>query len=342
MSRRLQMALGVGLGGGLIYLFLRQADLAGVGRALRMANPWYIVAAVVAVLFNQLQRAWRWHFLLRPLGRVRTRPLLECTLIGWGVSLVLPGRLGELARPVSLSRRTSVPASAAIGSVVLERAFDGLTVLVMLGVYLAFFPPPTGLDAQGRLVLETMRTTGMLMLAGLVVVGTMTVLAMRSARMRAFVNRMSERWLPGPVGKLAASFMAGMAGLRSPMLIAAIALNSLLLWGNILLIYVLLFSAFDIDLPAYASMPLVAVLVIGVMVPTPGAVGGFHKAAQIGLVNMWGVDNTVAVAYAIVAHAVGFLPHGILGLILLAREGLSLGAVRRLGNGASGKVRPEV
>ena len=330
MSRRVQLGLGLGLAIALSYLVLRQADLAAVGQAMRMANLWYIAAAIAAIMFNQLQRAWRWHYLLLPLGSVPTRPLVDCTFIGWGVTLALPGRLGELARPVLLSRRAPVPAVGAIGSIVLERAFDGLTVLVMLATYLAFLPPPTGLDSQGQMVLETMRTTGMLLLAGLVVLGLITVLAMRSDRMRALVGSLNER-LPGKLGQLTSGFMAGMAGLRSPLLIAAISVHSLLLWANITFVYVLLFWAFDLQLPAYAAIPLVAVLVIGVMVPTPGAVGSFHAAAQIGLVNMWGVGNDAAIAYAIVAHAVAFLP-GVIGLIMLARQGLTLGAMRELGS----------
>lgn len=334
MSRRVQMTLGVGLAVGLSYLFLRQADLAGVGDALLLADPWLIAAAVFLVLFNQLQRAWRWHYLLLPLARVPTRPLLECTLIGWGVSLALPGRLGEVVRPVLLAQRTRVSATAAMGSVVLERAFDALTVLLLLAGYLAFFPPPANLDGDGRLVMDAMRTTGMLMLVGLLVMGMITVLAMRNQRARETVIRLNERWLPPPIGRLASSFMTGMSGLRNPGLVAAISISSLLLWGVILSVYIVLFHAFGLSLPYYASMPLLALLVIGVMIPTPGAVGSFHKAAQIGLVSLWGIDNNAAVAYAIVAHAVGFLPHGLIGLLLLARQGLSLGAMRRLGRAA--------
>jgi hypothetical protein len=71
-------------------------------------------------------------------------------------------------------------------------------------------------------------------------------------------------------------------------------------------------------------------LVVGVMIPTPAGVGSFHKAAQLALVGMWGVDNDLAVAYAIVSHAVAFIPLAIIGLIVMLREGITLGAIEHM------------
>lgn len=331
MSRRLQATIGVLLAALFVWLFLRQADFTAVGAALRQADLWLIGAAVVTVLLTSLQRAWRWHFLLAPIARVRTWPLLECTLIGWTVSVLLPGRLGEIVRPVLLSRRADVKASAAIGTVVLERIFDSLTVLVLLAFYLTFLPVPPVVDPDGATVLDAMRTAGIGTLVVLVVLGVLTIFAMRSERALAALERLLRRWLPERLAGLAISFLEGMYGLRSPLLLVMISLTSLLLWLTILGTYVLLFHAFGIDLPWYASIPLLALLVLGVIVPTPGAVGSFHKAAQVGLVSLFAVDNDLAIAYAIVSHAVGFLPLALLGLLLLLSEGLSLASLERMG-----------
>ncbi len=331
MTRRIQLLVGLGLSVLLTWLFLRQAHFGRVGAALAGANLAWLLAAVAAVLIGQLQRAWRWHMLLLPLGRVPLRPLLECTLMGWGVTTVLPGRLGEIVRPVLLSRRTQIRASAAIGSVVLERAFDALAMLILLAGYLAFLPPPAVLTDEGQVALDAMRTTGMLLLAGLVAGFTATALAMRSDRFQRGLQQVLDRWLPSRTAAMATGFLAGMSGLKSPWLILGILGHSLMIWSSIVFMYVLLFWAFSIQLAFYAAIPLVAVLVIGVMVPTPGAVGAFHAAAQIGLVGLWAVDNDTAIAFAIVAHAVAFVPHSSIGLILLMREGLSLASVRELG-----------
>ncbi len=331
MSRRTQLVVGLLLAAGLVWLFLRQADLREVWKALRDADPLWILAALGAILLTTLPRAWRWRQLLSPLGTVGLRPLVECTLMGWTVSVVLPGRLGEIVRPVLLARRTPIRASAAIGSVVLERVFDVVAVVLYLGIYLAVFPPPPRLEGDAVAVFDAIRLAGMLGAVGIATGGVVVVAASRNAALHARYEALAESWLPARVSSIAASFLEGMSGLRSPWLVARIIASSMLLWGVIHSMYVVMFWAFRIDLPAYASIPLVALLVVGVVVPTPAAVGAFHKAAQIGLVTLFGVDNDVAVAFAIVSHTIGFLPLGALGALLLAREGLTFAALRRLG-----------
>ncbi len=335
MSRRLHLVVGLLLAAVLVWLFLRQADLEQVWTALRNADPAWILASLAAVVLTVLPRAWRWRQLLSPLDTVALRPLIDCTLMGWTVTVALPGRLGEIVRPVLLARRTPIRASAAVGSIVLERLFDVVAVMLYLGIYLAVFPPPPRLEGDGAAVFEVMRLIGTLGLAGVVLAGVIAVAASRSAKLHDGVEKLAASWLPAKAASIVDSFLDGMSGLKSPWLVARIIGSSMLLWGIIHLMYVVQFWAFDIDLPAYASIPLVALLVVGVIVPTPAAVGAFHKAAQIGLVTLFGVDNDVAVAYAIVSHTVGFLPLGLLGALLLVREGLTLGALRRMGE-ASG------
>ncbi len=111
---------------------------------------------------------------------------------------------------------------------------------------------------------------------------------------------------------------------------ARVMLWSLALWGVQTLTYAWLFIAFGFELGPAAAIPLLALLVVGAAVPTPAAIGSFHAAAQLGLVGLFGVDNDAAVAYAIVSHAVAFLPLAAIGLALLVRAGLTRASVQRL------------
>ncbi len=333
-SRKIQGAVGVAVSLVLLWLFVRRADLAQVLEIVRAARAGYVAAAVGLVLVNQLQRAARWGLILRPVARVRFWPRLESTLIGWSVTTLLPGRLGELVRPVLLSRRERLSASATIASVVLERAFDALAVLLLLAAYLAFLPPPPALDQEGRAVLGALHGAGLVALAVTIAGGLLLAVGLRSDAVRRAADAWTRRLLPDRVAQVARRFVDGLAGLRSPLLVGRILLSSLLLWLTIAATYALLFRAFRLALPVAAAIPVVAILVLGVMVPTPGAIGSFHKAAQVALVSLWRVDNDTAVAYAIVGHAVAFLPHALIGLLLLARAGLTLEAARRIGSEA--------
>jgi uncharacterized membrane protein YbhN (UPF0104 family) len=73
-----------------------------------------------------------------------------------------------------------------------------------------------------------------------------------------------------------------------------------------------------------------ALLVVGVAVPTPGGVGGYHEAFRIGATALYGAANDQAISAAIVMHAISFIPISLAGLMFMAREGLNLGRVRDL------------
>jgi len=327
-SRRVQMAVGAGLAALLLWLFLRGVDFRELLVQLRQADYRWVLAATVLTLVVTVQRAWRWHYLLLPLKSIPLAPLTATIFMGWTFTALLPGRLGEVARPVLLGRRENISKTAAFATIVLERLFDLMAVLLILVGYLLFFPLPSGLDGDGVAIIAAVRASGFAALVGFVVaVGFLGGAQLMPRRTDALLVRLCN-WLPGSVGDkllpLGRSFLSGFAGIKDPRLIATIVTHSLLIWGNILVTYYLLFFAFDIVLPFYAVMPLIVMVVIGVIVPTPGAVGAFHYATQLALVNLWGVSMGQATSYALVTHAVVFVPITLIGLVLLSREGLSL------------------
>ena len=320
------MALAVVLG----WLFLRQADAERVLEALRSAHPGWVTLAVGLTFVSMWVRSWRWRARLLPVARPPLMSMFQCLLMGWSVSVFLPGRLGEVVRPLALARRTGISGSAAIATVVLERVFDAFAVLLLLAAYLVFFPAPTRLTGDGAAVLGLLRTTGLLALL-VVVAGLVLVwIAVRSPAVSGRILETADRLLPVRVAGWVRSFVAGLGGLKRPHMAAVIIVQSILLWSVIVALYVALFVAMDIDVPWFAALPLVALVVVGVLVPTPAAVGSFHKAAQIGLASLWAVANDPAVAYAILSHAVAMFPTGLVGLGLLVREGFGWAEIREL------------
>jgi uncharacterized membrane protein YbhN (UPF0104 family) len=92
--------------------------------------------------------------------------------------------------------------------------------------------------------------------------------------------------------------------------------------------------AFHFAIPFTGSFLLLALLVLGVAVPTPGAIGGFHEAFRVGATMFYGAPDEAAVGAAIVLHAFSILPALLLGLFFAAQEGLNLGGMRRLADRA--------
>ena len=78
------------------------------------------------------------------------------------------------------------------------------------------------------------------------------------------------------------------------------------------------------------SFLVMTILVVGVAMPTPGAVGGFHAAYQIAVQSFFGAPDDRAIGAAIVLHAISFVPVTLLGLVFMAREGLTLAGAKAL------------
>jgi hypothetical protein len=250
-------------------------------------------------------------------------------MVGFASGLLVP-RAGELLRPWLVSRRYPISTSAGFATIILERLVDLITVLALFALYLFVLPAPA-VQVEGRL-------TDLIKLGGagagvgaLVVLFFLLALHSNAERVVGAVERLlarTPRWVAEPLGRILQSFSEGLAVLRAPFPhLAKIAAQSLAIWLLIALGFHLNHQAFGIDLPFHATFLLIAFLVVGVAIPTPGMVGGFHAFYLIALSQVFGIDKTTAAAAGIAAHALTNLPILVFGLALLGREGLSLGRV---------------
>jgi len=313
----------------LLAFFFRGMDWADLGRALREARLLPLTGLVLVTLGVYAARAWRWGDLLAPLGRVGFADLFSATMVGFASALLIP-RAGELVRPWLVSRRHAIPISAGFATIILERLFDLITVLVLFALYLFVLPVPQA-QAQGR-AMELAKWLGAAGAA--VALGVLVFLLALHQNAERVVGAAltllgrAPRWLRDPLARMLHSFSAGLAVLRAPVgHLAKVGLQSLAIWLLIALGFQLNHAAFGIDLPFHATFLLIAFLVVGVMIPTPGMVGGFHAFYLLALGEVFGIDRALAGAAGIAAHALSNLPVLVFGLVLLGREGLSLGRV---------------
>ncbi|MGE5199616.1 MAG: lysylphosphatidylglycerol synthase transmembrane domain-containing protein [Rhodospirillaceae bacterium] len=332
MRAHIRTVIVLALSIGMLAWFLRGADLRGVWTVLRGGRPGLLALALGVTGMTYVFRALRWKYLLRPLGNPPFSAVFKATVIGFAASTLLPARAGEVVRPWVLARREGFSATSAFATIIVERMLDLMTVLLLFGVYLAWSTPAVA--AEHSATFAALKSGGLLAavasVAGLIVV---MVVAGHPERLAGWALRV-ERVLPARVAHAMAhlvhTFLLGLAVVRQPRRLAVSGLLSLPLWLSIALGIWSTSRAFDIEMSYPGAFLMMAVLVVGVSVPTPGAVGGFHKAYQIGAVAFFGVANDRAVGAALVLHAISFLPVTIAGAVFLAQEGLSLSGVRGL------------
>ena len=276
-------------------------------------------------------RAERWQYLLGPLGRTRFSTVFRATVIGFAASAVLPARAGELIRPYLLARREGLSATAAFATIVVERILDLVAVLLLMAAFLLWFDP--GLESRDSAVFQAIRFGGLVMAP--IAVGTLAVMffmAGHPERLHAWVLK-AEAILPARIAamiaRFARTFAEGFAVVRSPARLVAAIAWSIVLWIAIAAGIWAVSVAFGIAMPFTGAWLMLAPLVVGVAVPTPGAVGGFHEAYRIGATGFFGADNDIAVGAAIVLHAISVGPVIIVGLLFIVQDGLKLGGMAR-------------
>jgi uncharacterized membrane protein YbhN (UPF0104 family) len=321
----------------LVVLFLSNVNLWGVLAAIARARPEWLALSLLTTFANLAIRALRWKYLLEPLGPTTFASAFRATAVGFAASAVLPARAGEVIRPYFLARQAPrdqqgrMTATGAFATIILERLLDIVTVLALLASFVFVFGKdlagvnPTGfalVSGPGRAALVSSSCQGSCWRA-IRTAGPRHDAARAGAAVDAGghdrENRREVRPRPG------ATRRPGVPG-RAGVVAAAWLCIALGIWSMAM--------AFSLAIPFTGSFLMIALLTLGVAVPTPGAVGGFHEAFRVGATAFYGAPDEAAVGAAIVLHLFSIGPSLLLGLLFAAREGLNIGTMQRLADQA--------
>src|SRR6266571_936988 len=336
MRSHVRTIIVLALAAGLIALFLRNVDLGRVVAEILHARPEWLALSLATTFANLVIRALRWQYLLEPLGATTFANVFRATAVGSAANNLLPARAGEVIRPYFLARHEQVSATGAFATIIVERLLDTMTVLVLLALYVfvfgrdVAFTNPVGF----RAVKWAGASAAVVSLAALAI---SFVLAKDPARLGDTIERLAKvapSALAALLAKVAEKFARGLVAIRQPgQLLLALAW-SFPLWLSICLGIWSVAVAFRFAIPFTGSFLLLALLVLGVAVPTPGAVGGFHEAFRIGATVFFGAPDSAAVGAAIVLWLFSIGPSLLLGVVFAAQVGLNLGGIRRLADQA--------
>lgn len=334
MLRSRRVWLGIILSVAFIAIFAVRTDFGEIGNAFADANYWWALASLPVYFVAAWFRAWRCKYLLRPLGEMRTRSLFPVVIIGFMANNLIPARAGELVRAYIIGERERVSKMAALGTIAVDRVFDGLALLAFLFIAGAF----AGTSDQLRTIAVSMS-----ILFG---VGIVALLALAlSERFSRWAVGLALRLAPsrfrGQVETLAASFLVGLHSLRRPFDTFAACVTSVISWLLEATMYFMVGLAFDLDLgfDVYLLVTAGANLTISVLA-TQGGVGPFEVVAKEVAMH-FGAGSAVASAYAVALHALLLIPVIALGLYFLWAINLSLGEALRGSAPAKSGPAPE-
>ena len=324
-------ALGLALSAALLWWVFRDVAWSEVGDDLAHANiPLVILSVVVATLVFPL-RAIRWRPILDPVvPRLPFGALWRAVAMGFMANSILPARAGELVRAFAVSRETPVPFSAAFASLVVDRVFDAVVVILLM--VLAMFDPrfPSGTLIAGRPASNYAGSGVVVLVAVALALYAIVIFPDRLIQLfELFARRVAPRFEERG-RRILRSFADGLSVLRHPGRFAIVLFWAASLWVTQAVAFWIMFEALGIHVPFSAALFLNGLIMFAVALPsTPGYFGPFEAAAVAGL-GVYGVDRNLAVAWSLTFHVLTLIPIVVIGLYYVARSGLRLGQLREI------------
>lgn len=312
--------LGLGLTVIFLVLALQRVDLGSFVEELKSVNYVWLLPSAICTLLGYVLRTVRWRMILSGAARAPLSTLFPVLIMGFATNNLLPGRLGEFWRAYLLGRKRGVRKTFALASVVVERVFDGLTLILLLTIVSSAIALP-GWGRQIELL-----AAAIFAVATLAVVVLLAKPSVVLVPLRALVARFHSglaQW----VEERFEAFVDGLGPLRHGRVLAVAAALSLGVWLLEASSYVALTRGLSLGLPGSQELPGLGLALVtinlGIMVPSgPGYVGTqeFFGTAALGVV---GANPQAALALVVVSHVIQYVVVTGLGLIFFAREQLS-------------------
>jgi uncharacterized protein (TIRG00374 family) len=290
------------------YVALSGINLNEAWRALRTSDYWWLIPAVIALALGVVARALRWRSLFAPGRRPSRGATLNATLIGYFYNNILPARAGEAARVLVLNQRSSSPAVEITGTVVLERVYDIVGILIIFFVAEPWLAHVSWFGA-----------------AAIVAIGLAAVIATVAALLVIYGDRPLHLLLR-PLGRFfsderleraVAELVHGLSGLHNRLVAVEALAWTIVAWMLSAVCGFLVMLAFHLGLPFAASVLVQVAIGLGMILPSaPAAVGVFEGATLIAL-RAYGLPHATALPYALVYHLVNFIPFVLTGALLL-------------------------
>ena len=313
---RLLAWIGIALSLVFAYLAFRDVEFDALGEALREQDYLFLLPSGAALAVAVVLRAWRWQLLFERGSRPAFGHVANALLVGYLFNTILPARAGEVVRVQVLGRRAGTSRAHVLATVVLERSYDVVVLVLLLACATPFLPPVAWRTAALAL--------GGVLVAGLIAVA---VIAQRYQSVAtALLSLLARLPFLGPerVERAGGNFMRGLVSLRSSRLALAALAVTVASWLALALStwFLLLGTRIDEGFGA-ALLVLVATNLILVLPSSPAALGAFEAAAVLAL-SAYGVGREQALSFALVLHALNAFPYLPLGYAALVLHGRAL------------------
>jgi uncharacterized protein (TIRG00374 family) len=315
-----------------LYFFLiRGKNWQELWDSLQSAQYLWLIPAIAVYFVAVAVRAWRLHYLMRPIKKVPVRTLFPIVCIYYMGNNIYPARAGEfLLRPYLIKKKEGVSFSTSLAIVFVERTFDAVVMMLFIFVNLPELARLGGGESGVAGSIQQFAVYGTILFFGALIVFILAAMfpSVTARAVNWSIGHLSPARFREKLHDLADRLLEGLASLRSPRDVVMILFTSILIWLLETGKYWFLMHGFAFTVSYFALMLMNGIANLVTIVPAaPGYIGTFEVAGA-GVLEAYGVKEGIASAYTVVLHAALWLPITVLGAWFWLREGLSLSKVQ--------------
>lgn len=310
MKNWIKVLLGLIIGGVFLWLAFRKVELETIIEASKGASFWWFIPFTLVTLSAHYFRAERWRLLLTGETKVPPRfTLFTGVMFGYLANIPF-ARLGEVTRPVYVAQQVKESNSKLIGTIVLERIIDMLTLLALMAFVVVFMISDPqilhnlfGVDITDSEVLLSF-------VWSIVKLGAAVLFALLAFYYLVKLGSHQVGWMRKLLLKmrgLIRTFIEGILAVRELKQWRLFILYTVLIWACYISMTYLPFWMFDMQevfgLTYADALVLTMVSAVGIIIPTPGGVGTYHLFITKSLFLLYAVPEAIGLSYATIAHA---------------------------------------
>jgi len=322
--KRWQFWIGLLISAVFLYFALNKLNLGEFWTAIKTANYWWIFPGIAVYFVGVWARAWRWHYLLKPIKKIRTGVMFPITCIGYMGNNIYPARAGEVLRAVVLKRREGVSISASLATIIVERVFDAVVMLGFVFVNLPKLAEVASFNSGFVGNIQDLALIGTGIFIGVLVIFLLAAMFPKTSEKWSLwlINHLMPAKFREKTSGIVLKFLDGLASLRSPINVLMVFVTSVVVWLLETVKYWFVMHAFSFTVSFFALMLLNGIANLVTIIPAaPGYIGTWEAVTKAVLVA-YGVSGGEALGYAIVLHVALWLPITLLGAFYMTREGI--------------------
>jgi len=313
--------MGIVLSIGIIAWIVRKVDFVLLRKSFAELELSWVVVMVAVYLLGFVIRGVRWHFMLSPIKYVGVRVATEGVVVGYMANNILPARAGELVRAIFVGMRESMSKASVLGTVLIERVFDGLVIVGIL-IFCSLLSKP-GNPQHG--------VVNSIIVVGCLIFGVAVSIVLVGAKRRTWIETSLVRfvkYLPEQISKkslkIISNLLDSLSFLKSNKNLLVISILSIMIWCIEGLVFWIGFFAFRTSANLIMAYFILGFVNLWLLLPSaPAGIGVFQGGAILAF-SLFGLAPEIALSYSIVVHLVMILPITLIGLLIINLYGMSI------------------